>query len=191
MKDNSGYSPESKTEVSLLKRNLPDILTLTRLVTGFIILGMSFAGKSVYSAVVIITLAGAATDIFDGRAARRYLRDKEGRLGKYDIEVDTVFLLCVLGYFSFSGVVISRAVGLGWIALVLTAAALTRKDKKVLIFSEVVTVITLLFITLVYDTGFFFMVIMPVMAAGLFINRCRVLFLVFKYWPSVYLNRKS
>ena len=190
MSENRENNLKSEMEVSFLKRNLPDILTLSRLITGFIILGMSFTGNNVYTAVVIITLAGAATDILDGKAARRYLRNKEGKLGKYDLEVDTIFLLCVLGYFSFSRIVISWGVGLGWIILVLTAAALTKKDKRVLIFSEVVTVITLLVINLIYDPGFFLVVIVPVMTVGIIVNQKRIVFLVFKYWPSLYLNRK-
>ena len=131
--NNNGNSCEPTVEISALKRNLPDILTMSRLVSGFVVLGMSFIGASVYIAVVIITLAGAATDIFDGKAARRYLGGREGRLGKYDVEVDILFLLCVLGYFSLSGIVIHPAVGLGWIGLVLSVAALTRKDKRVLV----------------------------------------------------------
>ena len=191
MNNNGNHTLEPLSEVSSMKRNLPDILTLIRLITGFVILGMSFAGENVYYAVVIITLAGAATDILDGKLARHYLGGKEGKLGKYDLEVDTVFLLCVLGYFLFSGIVISRGVGLGWIVLVLAAAAFTKKDKRVLIFSEVVTVISLLVITLIYNTGFFFYLIAPVIAAGLIVNRRRVLFLVFQYWPSLYFNKKS
>ena len=190
MKHNSDYNQKSEVELSFLKRKLPDILTLVRFISGFVILCMSFAGKNVYYAVVIITLAGASTDIFDGKAARRYLGGKEGRLGKYDVEVDTLFLLCVLGYYSFSGIVISQGVGLGWITLVLTTAALTKKDKRVLIFSEVVTVITLLVISLVYNPIFFLAVIVPVMAVGIIVNKRRIVFLVFKYWPSLYLNRK-
>ena len=190
MNNNGNHTPEPLSEISAIKRNLPDFLTLVRLITGFVILGLSFVGKSVYTAVIIITLAGAATDIFDGMAARRYLGDREGRLGKYDLEVDTVFLLCVLGYFSFSGIVISRGLGFGWIALVLTATVLTKRDQRVLIFAEVVTVITLMVITLLYNPRSFCAIIAPIMAAGLFINRRRVLFLVFKYWPSLYLHRK-
>ncbi len=189
MKDNNSLHAQPAVEISSLKRNLPDILTLSRLIAGFIILGMSFSGNSVYSAVVIITLVGAATDIFDGKAARRYLGEREGRLGKYDVEVDTVFLLCALGYFSLAGVVISRVVGLGWIGLVIVTAALTKKDKRVLIFSEVVTVITLLVITLIYNPVFFLAVIAPVMAAGILINRRRVFYLIFKYWPSLFFNK--
>jgi hypothetical protein len=54
------------------------------------------------------------------------------------------------------------------------------------VFSEVVTVIAILVITLIYDPRIFGLVIVPVMAAGLIINRRRVLYLIFEYWPRIY-----
>lgn len=170
-----------------LKRNLPDILTASRLIAGFIILSLSFVGKSAYLTVVILTLAGAATDILDGMAARRYLgKGHEGRLGSHDAEIDVIFFLCVLGYFTFSGIVINRVIGFGWIILVLVACALTRRDLKIIIPSEIISVIAMLVITLIYNPRIFGIVIVPVMAAGLIINRRRVLYLIFEYWPRLY-----
>ena len=170
-----------------LKRNLADSLTASRIIIGLIVLSLSFIGKSAYIAVVILTLVGAATDILDGKVARHYFgENREGRLGKHDIEVDTLFVLCVLGYFSFSGVVIHRAIGLGWIGLVLIATILYKKNLKVLVISEVTTVITLLAITLLYDPLVFMLIVAPAMAVGIIINRRRVLYLVFDYWPSLF-----
>lgn len=170
-----------------LKRNLADSLTVSRIIIGLIILSLSFIGKSAYLAVVILALVGAATDIFDGKVARHYFGENgEGRLGKHDIEVDTLFVLCVLGYFSFSGVVIHRAIGLGWIGLVLIAAILYKKNPKVLVISEVITVITLLVIILLHDPLVFGLIVAPAMAGGIIINRRRVLYLVFNYWPSLF-----
>ncbi len=170
-----------------LKRNLADFLTISRVVFGLIVLSLSFIGKSAYIAVVILTLVGAATDILDGKVARHYFgENREGRLGKHDVEVDTLFLLCVLGYFSFSGVVIHRAIGLGWIGLVLIAAILSKRNLKVLVISEVTTVIALLVITLLYDPLIFGLIIAPAMAGGIIINRRRVLYLLFDYWPSLF-----
>ena len=91
-----------------LKRNLADSLTVSRIIIGLIVLSLSFIGKTAYLAVIILTLVGAATDILDGKVARHYFgENREGRLGKHDVEVDTLFVLCVLGYFSFAGVVIN------------------------------------------------------------------------------------
>ena len=170
-----------------LKRNLADSLTVSRIIIGLIVLSLSFIGKSAYVAVVILTLVGAATDILDGKVARHYFgENREGRLGKDDVEVDTLFVLCVLGYFSFSGVVIHPAIGLGWIGLVLIATILYKKNLRVLVISEVTTVIALLVIALLYDPLVFGLIVAPAMTGGIIINRRRVLYLVFDYWPSLF-----
>jgi len=173
--------------LGFLKRNLADFLTASRLTTGLAVLSLSFIGKDAYIAVVILTLVGAATDILDGNIARHYLGgNREGRLGKHDLEIDTIFVLCVLGYLSFSGVVIHWAIGWGWIGLVLIAAVLSRRNLKVLIVAEVTTVIALLVITLLYDPLIFGIIIAPVMAAGIIINHKRLLYILFDYWPSLF-----
>ncbi len=170
-----------------LKRNLADFLTFSRVIIGLIVLSLSFIGKSAYITVVILTLVGAATDILDGKVARHYFgENREGRLGKHDVEIDTLFLLCVLGYLSFSGIVIHRAIGLGWIGLVLLATILYKKNLQVLVISEVTTVIALLVIALLYDPLVFGLIVVPAMASGIIINRRRVLYLVFEYWPSLF-----
>ena len=110
--------------LSLLRERLADFLTLSRGIIALAILSLSFIGKDAYITAVILALIGAATDIFDGRAARRYLKSRESKLGKYDVEVDTFFVLCILSYFSLSGIVIPKAVGLAWIGLALTAIVL-------------------------------------------------------------------
>jgi len=188
MSENSDHTLRlEEGNLCFLKRNLADFLTLSRVITGFIILSLSFMGKSAYIAVVILTLVGAATDILDGKAARHYLdENRESKLGKHDHEIDTLFVLCVLGYLSFSGVVIHRAIGLGWIGLVLIAFILSRRDLRVQVISEVTTVIALLVIALLYDPLVFGLIIAPAMTAGIIVNRRRVLYLVFDYWPSMF-----
>ncbi len=170
-----------------LKRNLADLLTASRAIIGFIVLSLSFIGASAYIAVVILTLVGAATDILDGKVARHYFGDNgEGRLGKHDAAIDTLFLLCVMGYLSFSGVVIPRAIGLGWVSLALIAAILSKRDLRVLVFSEVATVIALLVIALLYHPLVFWLIIVPSMTGGIFVNRRRVLYLIFDHWPAIF-----
>ena len=137
--------------------------------------------------VVILTLVGAATDILDGKVARHYFTEnREGRLGKHDVVVDTFFVLGVLGYLSFSGVVIHPAMGLGWIGLVLFAVILYKRTLKVLIIFEVTTVIALLIIAWVYHPLVFGLVIVPAMIGGIILNRRRVFYLLFDYWPSLF-----
>lgn len=176
---------QEKESLSVLKRNLADLLTLSRVVAGFIILSLSFAGKSAYLTAIILTLVGGATDMLDGAVARRYLAEgNEGRMGKYDGEVDTFMVLCTLAYFSFSGIVIYPAVGLGWIGLVLVAYVLSRRDLRVQVMAEAITVIALLVIALLYDSTIFWLIIVPVMSLGILISRRRLMFLLFHYWPT-------
>ena len=173
--------------LGFLKRNLADFLTASRFTIGLVVLSLSFVGKDAYIAVVTLTLVGAATDILDGNIARHYFGgNREGRLGKHDLEIDTIFVLCVLGYLSFSGVVIHWAIGWGWIGLVLITAVLSKRNLKVLIVAEVTTVIALLVITALYDPLIFGIIIAPAMAAGIIINHKRLLYILFDYWPSLF-----
>ena len=172
---------------SFLKKELADFLTLGRGIIGLVILSLSLIGKDAYIAVVTLALIGAITDIFDGKAARRYLGEHGGgKLGKYDIEVDTLFILCIIGYLSFSEIVIPRVLGLGWIGLALAAAIVYKRKPKILILFEVPSVIALLVITGLYDLKIFALVILPAMVAGVIFNHKRVLYLIFEYWPKVF-----
>jgi len=169
------------------KRNLADFLTLSRAIIGLTILSLSFIGKDAYMAVVILALIGGATDIFDGKSARRYLRENgQSRLGKYDVEVDNFFVLCVIAYLSFSEIVIPMVAGLGWIGLALMAIVLSKGRAQILILFETAGVIALLIITGLYNLKIFALVIFPTVIAGVLINYKRVLYLVFDYWPRLY-----
>ena len=188
MNTNSEHSMKlEERNLPFLKRNLADFLTVSRGIIGLIVLSLSFAGKSAYIPVVLLTLLGAATDILDGKVARHYLGEsREGRMGKHDVEIDTIFLLCVMGYLSLSGIVSQRLLGLGWIGLVIIAVILSNRSLKVLVVSEVITVIALLVVALLYNPQVFWTIVAPAMAVGLFINRRRVLYLIFDYWPSLF-----
>ena len=106
--------------------------------------------------MVILVGVGAVTDILDGRAARRYLgEDRQGKLGKYDLDVDTFFILCIVGYLTISGIVIPWVVGLGWIGLALIAAVVFKRDTRVMLLVEVPSVVALLVSSLVYDLAIF------------------------------------
>ena len=189
IKDTEHSTAEKSRAVSFFEVNLCDVLTLSRAIIGLTILFLSFIGKDAYLAVVILALIGGATDIFDGKAARRYLREnKQGRLGKYDVEIDNFFVLCIIAYISFSDIVIPKAAGLGWIGLAIMAIALSKGKAQVLITLETTGVIALLIITGLYDLKMFAFIIAPVVIAGVLINHKRVLYLVFDYWPRLYSN---
>ena len=171
------------------ERNLADFLTLSRAIIGLTILSLSFIGKDAYIAVVILALIGGATDIFDGKSARRYLREeKQGRLGKYDVEIDNFFVLCIIAYISFSKIVIPNVAGFGWIGLALMLIVLSKGKAQILILFETAGVIALLIITGLYDLNIFASIIFPTVIVGVLINHKRVLYLVFDYWPRLYSN---
>ena len=187
---NNKSSPEVESRtISPLKENLADFLTLSRAIIGLTILSLSLIGKDAYIAVVILALIGGATDIFDGKAARRYLREnRQSKLGKYDVEIDNLFVLCVIAYLSFSEIVIPKVAGLGWIGLALMAIVLSKGRAQILILFETAGVIALLIITGLYNLKIFALIIAPTVIAGVLINYKRVLYLVFDYWPKLYSN---
>lgn len=172
--------------ISFIKPRLADLLTLSRVIIALIIISLAWLGPAAYLSVVILVLVGAVTDIFDGRVARRYLDEgREGRLGKYDLDVDTFFVLCIVGYLAISGIV-PGAVGLGWVGLALIAAILFKRNTRVMLLIEVPSVIVLLVIALFYDLPIFIWIIAPAMAAGIIFNYKRLIYVVFHYWPRVF-----
>ena len=55
MKGESSRLPGRKAEIHFIKRNLPDFLTLCRLVTGLVVVTLSIAGEKAYVTVVVLT----------------------------------------------------------------------------------------------------------------------------------------
>jgi len=189
IRNNKPSPPVESRTIFLFKENLCDFLTMSRAIIGLTILSLSFIGKDAYIAAVILALIGGATDIFDGKSARRYLREKrQGRLGKYDVEIDNFFVLCIIAYLSFSEIVIPKVAGLGWIGLALMAIVLSKGRAQILILFETAGVIGLLIITGLYNLKIFSLIIAPAVIAGVLINYKRVLYLVFDYWPRLYSN---
>lgn len=169
-----------------IKEELADLLTLSRIIIGLVIISLCFIGEDAYIAVVILALVGATTDILDGKAARRYLgENRKSKLGKYDLEVDTLFILCIIGYLSLSEIVIPRVIGLGWMGFILTAVALSRRNRKILGLIEATSILALFAVAGLYDLETFVLIIVPAMAIGTIINRKRVLYLIFEYLPKV------
>ncbi len=188
MKENG--KPSSRIEngpLFFLKERLADFLTLSRGIIGLVILSLSFIGKDAYLAVVILVLIGATTDIFDGKAARRYLgKNRESKLGKYDLDIDTFFVLCAIGYLVFSDIVVPRVVGLGWIGLALLAIVLYKRKPKILFLFEIPSILALIVIAGIYDLRIFTLIIIPAICAGVIINYKRILYLLFEHIPRTF-----
>jgi len=169
------------------KERLGDFLTASRLFIGLVILSLSFIGKDAYLAVVILVIVGGITDIFDGRVARHYLgENREGKLGKYDLEVDTFLVFCTIAYFSLSGIVIPMAVGLGWIALALIVIFACKRKTKVVISFEIPSILALIAIAALYDLRIFAFIVLPALCAGTAINYKRIRYLLFDYFPKIF-----
>lgn len=135
----------------------------------------------------ILVLIGGITDIFDGRAARRYLgENREGKLGKHDLEIDTFFVLCALAYLSFSEIVIPKLMGLGWIGLALITIVLCKRKPKILFLFEIPSILALIVIAGLYDLRVFTLIVLPAICAGVIINYKRVRYLLFEYIPKTF-----
>jgi hypothetical protein len=166
---------------------LCDLLTFSRVVLGLAVLSLSFIGKDAYLAAVVLVIIGGITDIFDGWAARRYLGEKgEGKLGKYDPQIDTFLVFCTLAYFSLSGIVIPKVVGLGWIALALIVIFVYKMKPKVLLSFEIASILALIAIAGLYDLKIFAFIVLPVICTGVIIEHKRIRYLLFGYFPKVF-----
>lgn len=179
VRNNRPRQPDLNYGTSAIKANLADLLTLSRAVIGLVILSLSFIGKDAYITVVFLALVGAATDVLDGRAARRYLgNDREGKLGKHDLTIDTLFVLCILAYFSLSGIVVPKVLGLVWIGLALICALIWKLKAKVLNLFEIPTILCLFAVAGIYDVRLFLMVIVPTTIAGVVFNWDRMWYVI-------------
>jgi phosphatidylglycerophosphate synthase len=144
---------------------------LSRGVIGVIILSLSLIGKDAYTVVVVLALMGAATDVLDGRIARKFLsKDRKGKLGKYDLAFDTFFVLCILAYLSLSRIVMPMALGLAWIVLAVIASSVWKFKAKVLNLFEITTILTLFAIAGIYDLKLFFILIVPATLVAVIYN---------------------
>ena len=188
MKDNSGSGLTTENQnISSFKEGLADFLTASRAVISLVILSLSFVGKEAYIAVVILSLFGATTDIFDGKMARHYLgENRHGKLGKYDLAIDTLLVLCILGYFSLAGIVIPQLIGLTWIGLAVIVSIVLRMKVKVLASFEVSSILGILTIAGIYDLRLFGFVIMPAIFVGMIVNRDRLRYVLFDKIPNAF-----
>ncbi|CAI8869850.1 CDP-alcohol phosphatidyltransferase family protein [Chryseobacterium sp. IT-36CA2] len=78
-----------------MKSKIPDILIFSRLIIGFIIIGLSLLKIENYQIITVILLSiGLLTDIFDGIIAR-HLNVSTQKLRRLDSTVDQIFFISV------------------------------------------------------------------------------------------------
>ena len=80
-----------------MKKQIPKLLIISRLIIGFIILLLSFFKiENFQIAIVVLLTIGLLTDIFDGIIARK-LNISTENLRRWDSSVDQIFFICVVG----------------------------------------------------------------------------------------------
>ena len=92
-------------------RRLPDLLTLSRGLVAAVILLLGFVGARALEAVILLTIVGWTTDIFDGRLARKYNKPPTW-IGEREFIFDMVMVFSGLCYLVMSGLIN------GWLALI-------------------------------------------------------------------------
>ncbi|MFC2108890.1 CDP-alcohol phosphatidyltransferase family protein [Candidatus Bipolaricaulota bacterium] len=98
-------------------RKLPDLLTLSRGLVAVAIFSLGFVGARALEAVILLTILGWTTDIFDGRLARKYHKPPTW-IGEREFAFDMVMVFAGLCYLVMSGLIN------GWLALIyITVAA--------------------------------------------------------------------
>lgn len=91
-------------------KRLADWLTASRALIAIVIVALSLRGKAALPWVVLLTILGWTTDIFDGRLARRARRESPAAaentwLGEHDFLLDMVMVFAGFVYLTFSGFV--------------------------------------------------------------------------------------
>jgi hypothetical protein len=89
--------------MSKMKR-VPDLLTLSRGAIALAIFSLGFVGPSALEAVILLTMLGWTTDIFDGRLARK-LNKPPTWVGEQEFTFDMLMVFSGLCYLLMSGLV--------------------------------------------------------------------------------------
>ena len=97
-------------------RKLPDLLTLSRGLVAAAIFSLGFVGASALEAVILLTLLGWTTDIFDGRLARKYHKPPTW-IGEREFAFDMIMVFSGLCYLVMSGLINH------WLALIYIVVA--------------------------------------------------------------------
>ncbi len=85
-------------------KRVPDLLTALRGVIAIAIALLGFVGRGALEAVVLLTLLGWTSDIFDGRLARRYKKEPTW-IGEREFLFDMVMVFSGLCYLVMAGFV--------------------------------------------------------------------------------------
>ncbi len=83
-------------------KRLPDLLTLSRGLIAVAIISLGFVGKAALEAVILLTMVGWTTDIFDGRLARK-LDTPTTWVGEQEFTFDMLMVFSGLCYLLMAG----------------------------------------------------------------------------------------
>jgi hypothetical protein len=97
-------------------RRLPDLLTLSRGLVAAAIVSLGFVGARAFEAVILLTILGWTTDIFDGRLARKYNKLPTW-IGEQEFTFDMAMVFAGLCYLVMAGFIPM------WIALIYVVVA--------------------------------------------------------------------
>ncbi|MCX6094572.1 MAG: CDP-alcohol phosphatidyltransferase family protein [Candidatus Bipolaricaulota bacterium] len=78
-------------------KRVPDLLTLSRGAIALTIFSLGFVGKSALEVVLLLTMIGWTTDIFDGRLARKYNKPPTW-VGEQEFTFDMLMVFSALCY---------------------------------------------------------------------------------------------
>jgi len=87
-----------------LKMRIPDVLTLSRGLIAAAIVALAFVGERALEAVLILTMLGWTTDIFDGRLARKYNKPPTW-VGEKEFAFDMAMVFAGLCYLVLTGLI--------------------------------------------------------------------------------------
>lgn len=85
-------------------KGVPDLLTLSRGIIAVAIFSLGFAGPRALEAVILLTMIGWTTDIFDGRLARK-LNKPPTWVGEQEFTFDMLMVFSGLCYLVMAGFV--------------------------------------------------------------------------------------
>jgi len=99
-----------------MMKKLPDLLTLSRGLVAAAILMLGFVGARALEAVIVLTILGWTSDIFDGRLARKYHKPPTW-IGEREFVFDMVMVFSGLCYLVMAGFINA------WLALIYVIVA--------------------------------------------------------------------
>ncbi|MFC2078546.1 CDP-alcohol phosphatidyltransferase family protein [Candidatus Bipolaricaulota bacterium] len=114
-------------------RKLPDLLTLSRGLVAAAIFSLGFVGARALEAVILLTILGWTTDIFDGRIARRYNKPPTW-IGEREFLFDMVMVFSGLCYLVMSKL-IDPWLALGYILVAAVCIAFFRSKMITMSFA--------------------------------------------------------